>query len=1118
MYFKKLEIFGFKSFADKTVLNFGPGITAVIGPNGCGKSNIFDSIRWVLGEQSVKELRGSSMEDVIFNGTDKKPGLGFAEVSLTFSNESKMLPVDYNEVTVTRRLFRSGESEYLLNRLGVRLKDIQELFMGTGIGAEAYSLVQQGKVDLVVSARPEDRRLIFDEAAGITKYKSKKKEALNKLKETENNLLRINDIVVEVKRQIASIERQASKARRYKEEFEKLKSLEVQLGRMQWHHFQEQRRQLQTQVAELRQKENRHHAEIEEYQNLLSHEEALLADLEQKISDIHAAEIKMENQMDIEQRQIGFNDERWENLSLNESRLQQHKTQLVERCRQQQEKIDELNKAIVALTQSWDKNRQELDAKKTALEEIARRVSECKEIIRREEEKILDLNTRQVRVKNELTEIMKELQGILARKRRLEMEGTKVSSEKQEVDQKLQSVGQAIEAAQQRLNELKSKEAAKQESLTVLKERLTALQHTISELDKKRLLFISQKEFIEKLRVQYEDIPDPVVEGRILTQIWPTENHNGIIGKVKRVNPLSQEEQSQLKHRWAISNPDPLYEIICETKFIELDPQDISAKIGEITLQIETECKAREETIERMSAEQTELDRLLEEFRAQEKSLSIFESQKSEILKSVNKLISELELVDLEIKESVQLLKSLKEREDTLSAELNTSNQQIQTSQQNIKDQQNATEAQSRERESVTVTIAQLETEIDSFKNQEKNQQESLTIVLDTQQGSQEEIERIDAEIAESTQKKTKLQEESELLKLKIEDLKTQKDSLKESLRGYEAQRGDISQRLNSIHRQISAVESAIENFRGELHQYELKEQELTFSERGLKDKLLQTYKINLDDLFVAGSKDVTDVADSPVPSHQTPLAEGSAASTESLNLFFNPEELLVEIDRLKKRCDSFGSVNLVAIDEFEELRQRFEFLTKQQSDLITAKESLHQTILKINRTTRQMFMETFTKVSEEFRIYFRMLFGGGEAQLVLLDPENVLESGIEIVARPPGKKLQNISLLSGGEKTLTAIALVFGVFKVRPSPFCVLDEIDAALDESNVGRFGYLLRDFAKIAQFIVITHNKRTITHADVMYGITMQETGVSKIVSVKFSADAKKKDATQEIEVGV
>lgn len=1118
MYFKRLEVFGFKSFADKTVLNFEPGITAIVGPNGCGKSNIFDSIRWVLGEQSVKELRGSSMEDVIFNGTDKKPGLGFAEVSLTFSNESRMLPVDENEVTITRRLFRSGESEYLLNKTTARLKDIIELFMGTGIGAEAYSLIQQGKVDLVVSARPEDRRIILDEAAGITKYKSKKKEALNKLKDTDNNLLRINDIIIEVKRQIATIERQASKARRYKEEFEKLKAFEIHLAHHELGQFKAQYEALKNKLQEFKDREVQLTQEVEEFNNLIAHQTTLLEEMDEKINEINGEAIKLDGQIDIDSRQIEFNHERLENIRVNEERIAQQKEQLLERCRAQQEKIESMKQVMVSLEAINTQNKENLQEKKNHQHSITELIRDAKEKIQQDEIKILEITSKQVHVKNKLTDIMKELQGALARKRRLELEHAKVTTEKTEVDTKLQTVSQKIQEVTRKIHELKTEEDSRNKTLEELKAQFNILEQKIDDLEKKKLSLISQKEFIEKLHVQYQDIPDPIVEGRFLTTTPPLDHHTGIIGKVKKVTTVDPN--------------GPVYEITCETKFIELDPQQISGKIEELSREIEQNIQWKTELELKIEGERIQATHIADDIHEQEKSLSIFESQNNDVLAEFNKLLQELELTDTEIVEVNESYATLTKTEYELSAQLTYQNQDLDWCHNHIKEKQEFIAIKTQEREEVNVTIAQVEAEMSSFQDKLKGHQENYTMFTEALDGSLAEIKKLDEENTDFGGKKEQFSNEIAALEVKIEELKEKKESFKTVLSDNLRQKEDLAQRINSVRANVTSYDNEVEQIRQDMHNQALAEQEIFYKEKEIKDRLWQAYKYQVDQppapVVEAAPAEQAAVAEIPVSQEaqstdQPVVAEAVPAEVQAevvqpapvvepppaIVIQLSPEELVVEIERLRKRCDSFGAVNLVAIEEFEQLRERFEFLTKQQSDLITAKDSLMQTITKINRTTRQMFMETFTKVSEEFRIYFRMLFGGGEAQLVLLDPENVLECGIEIIARPPGKKLQNISLLSGGEKSLTAIALVFGVFKVRPSPFCVLDEIDAALDESNVGRFSYLLKDFAKIAQFIVITHNKKTIGSADAMYGITMQETGVSKIVSVKFTDKDKNKE---------
>jgi chromosome segregation protein len=1090
MYFKRLEIFGFKSFADKSILNFEPGITAIVGPNGCGKSNVFDSIRWVLGEQSVKELRGASMEDVIFNGTDKRPALGFAEVSVTFANESRAFPIEFDEVTISRRLFRSGESEYLINKSPVRLKDINELLMGTGIGAEAYSLVQQGKVDLVVSAKPEDRRIILDEASGITKYKTKKREALNRLKDTENNLLRVNDIVVEVKKQIATTERQAKKAQRYKEEFEQLKQYELILSQIQIKAIEEEKSQLGARAQELKDQETALTAQLEEMTNLVEYESNLLQDLEEKISEYKSQELRLENDIELNIRQVGFNEERIENLNGNTARLTQQKEQLQQKCAAHRQKVDELNQALAALRETTKAHAETLENKKAELNALLSAIESARAEIKSDEQKIFDGTSRQVAIKNALTEVMKEIQGCLARKRRLEMEITKVITEKQQADSKLALIGQDILQSMSAFEHLKSKLAGEQGILSELKAQSDALEHTFTDLEKKKLFLVSQKEFIEKLQVQYQDIPDPVVENRFFSVLPPSEKHGAIIGKVKQVLEVSPERLAQLKANFSEYNVERLYEIICETKFIEQNPQDIEDKINALDQNIaETETRLHQ-VCDEIDRQTLTIEGLAKELLNYEKTLSVFEAQKNSVLEETGKLSGELESVTGELHETETSLVALNSKETELGRQLDTLAQEVKHCQETISVKQSAIAAQSQEREDVTIAITQIETELSSWQDKEKSQAENIQVFIQALEADQTEAAGIDQELVEITAKQAKIAEEIEELRLKIEELKISKQSLRSSYSEYDIQRVEKTQRINSVRSQLTSLHTELDGVRNNLHSQQFKEQELAYKQQSIKDRLTQSYRINLDELPVA--------------------AEGEGEPAVNL------EELTGQIEALRKRCEAYGAVNLVAIEEYEELKTRFEFLTKQQSDLLTARESLLSTITKINRETKTIFMDTFTKVSEEFRIHFRLLFGGGDGQLILLDPENALESGIDIVARPPGKKLQNISLMSGGEKTLTAIALIFAVFKVNPSPFCVLDEIDAALDESNVGRFGMMLKEFAKIAQFIVITHNKKTIANADIMYGVTMQETGVSKLVSAKLNERKELAPASVETKI--
>ncbi len=1165
MYFKKLEIFGFKSFAEKTVLNFEDGITAVVGPNGCGKSNIFDSIRWVLGEQSVKQLRGTSKEDIIFNGTQSKKALNMAEVHLTFDNTSRMLPIEYDEVTVTRRLYRSGESQYLLNKTVVRLKDIQELFMGTGVGAAAYSLVQQGKVDLVVSAKPEDRRAIFDEASGITKYKAKKREALNKLKGTEDNLLRVNDITTEVKRQIGSIERQANKARKYQIEYEKLKGLEIRMARYQMSHFTDKKDLITQKVQALHDRQNELNQEHDELGQILSNEINLLNDIEQQINDINSQQIKLDGQIDVNTRQIGFNQERIEAFQRNEAKLKEQKGQLIERCRVQQEKIEEFRVVLTKLEEDRGVNRSRLEEEREQLTQLESVIEDSRARINDDEDKILSFMKKQEELRDTLTEIMKRTQGALARKRRLELELEKVSNEKQESDQKLQNIGYQINTVDGSIEELIAEKQKKEETVTRLELQIKSIEESIGEKENERLFLKSQNEFISQMTTQYEGMPNPIIEGRLIVEAKPQQHQSGIIGKVKEVLPLEQTFPPSFFQRSG-NAPKQRYEITCEAKFIELDQEKLLNNIEMISEEITMLVANKESILQTLAVERGIFQEYADEIFAKEKTRSILEAQKQDVTESTKKLIEELALVDEEMQEVETTLSESAKKEEEFNFELDSINKEIEWCQKDIKEKQHAINEKGTQREELAVSIAQMETEIQLEEQKIHDQQQNLHMFSEALDSWLEEMQRIDEELSTQDDRTGEYSREIEELTQKVAADREEKESIQAVSVDIKNQKEELAQKIGSMRTNLTGIEDEVDTIKRQIHEQEMAGQELQFSTKGIKDRLEQSYKIDYDQLMerleqVRQEQKALAESDNPIeqlidsmmatdrpvvepatPAEATPSAEASSSEetneeseedqestqatkprvdiiAETVNYLmeadeepFDPQEAETELLRLRKRCDSFGNVNLDAMDEYEELKDRFEFLTQQQSDLLEAKSQLLSTISKINRSTRQMFMDTFAKVSEEFRIHFRMLFGGGEAQLILLDQENVLESGIDIIARPPGKKLQNISLLSGGEKTLTAIALIFGVFKVNPSPFCVLDEIDAALDESNVGRFAYLLQEFTKIAQFIVITHNKKTISSADVMYGITMPETGVSRIVSVKFADDEKNKKADE------
>ncbi|MFA5145079.1 MAG: AAA family ATPase [Candidatus Omnitrophota bacterium] len=1062
MYFKKLELIGFKSFCDKTVLHFEPGITAVVGPNGCGKSNIFDSIRWVLGEQSAKSLRGSEMQDVIFNGTDSKEGVGLAEVSLTFDNEKRFFNIDHPEVSITRRLFRSGESEYLLNKTPVRLKDILDLLMGTGIGAESYSIVAQGKIDMVLSSRPEDRRLVFDEAAGITKYKSQKRETLRRLEETEQNLLRVNDIITEVKRQIGSLERQANKARKYKEVFEELKSREISLSVLEKQGLFKQKEEIISQLKELELNEAALLSAIRQQESSVAGRQAELKQQEENSIAIRNQILSLENLIVRNNEHVSYNKEKVVELTQNLEHLENQIGQVRNRIILDEEKLAQVKDAYGNVKKNIEAKSLVLAEKENQINILASSIKNSLETIANSKKQIMDFANKIANAKNEISDFSAKEQIYLARKKRLEIEKAKVFEEKSVTEESLTVVTQEVESLKKVVESINLKTSGIKNDLEQEGLVLTNINADILGVERQRLALESQKEFLEKLKSKYEDIGE-ALNAVIYLDKLPSENMSGLVVKVRDQVNLSDEDKVILK--------PANFKLSGEAKPIELDTQKIDEKISHLQDKLgvlKNEKAAKEARVEELN---NAILLLQQDLRNQEIALANKDTSRLTILEQFNKIEEEEDIIVMELQDvgnEISVLEKNIEVSQSRLSELNKEQHQIEGL--ILQEEDNISE-NSGLREEVLVVITQTKTELENLNKSIISDESTLRILEGTYKQDLESLANIEKQICDGGAKKESLALEIADAETKVirfnKEIEEQNNLLKEAEAKYRQDTEGASGMLGKI----ESDRAELDTIKNKLYELQMRDKDIDYKYRSIKDRLLQAYKIDLESL-------------------------DNTATPEDMNTVSQ------EIEKLKEKLDSYGTVNLVAIEEYDELKKRYDFLVHQQNDLLSAKESLHQAILKINRTTKQMFLETFEKVREEFRNYFRLLFNGGDAQVFLVDEQDPLESGIEIICRPPGKKLQNVLLLSGGEKSLSAIALIFAIFKVKPSPFCILDEIDAALDEANVTRFSGMLQEFTKTSQFIVITHNKKTIINANVMYGITMQESGVSKIVSVKFA----------------
>jgi len=929
VFLKSLEIFGFKSFADKVRIDFADGVAALLGPNGCGKSNVVDSVKWVLGEQSTKSLRAEKMEDVIFAGSDTRKPLNVAEVTLTFSNEHEILPVEYTEVAIKRRIYRSGESEYFINNSPMKLKDIRELFFDTGIGKSAYSIMEQGKIDQLLSTKPEERRYIFEEAAGITRFRARGAEAERKLEKTEENMHNVEAILAEVKKNYNALKSQAEKADQYRKLREDIFEAELEIQLIRLKGFLEEKKKKDARLEEKARARDELKGKIDAVSESITKQADMVNDMEARLNESHRKIYQLDMERGKRESALRMFKERTTEL---EAKAAADAGRRTVTCAKIAELEDEAERKKLSLVE-FDARIKEIEGNVEGFtEDIARfseRVQENEGTIRRNEAEIQGLD-------GTLEERRVELRAI-------------TDDIVTQLDQRLKETGYSSQERRKTEEEIRQ-----------------TLERVRIQLSGKGAL-LADAEKIESMskqdRTRLAQATLAVIRGALesLTVL------DGLFEKFGRFAPSFLDD-------------------FLAPEGIITRKREIDEKINDILSGISTRRQSNGE----LGKENQGLREKIEEYRKTLEGLRV----------NLARTQTQRAGVEAEIKR----LEREKEEQGRLLAEIG---QEIENTKARIAD----VLAQSLEAEKEKLQIAE----------EEKAQKSALT--------------GLEGEITERNK-----------------DLLSKEHELKEKSALLARAQGEIEK----LQMEATEVRTEIKNLYA------------NFAERFSRD--LSEFETRMPDLQ---------------PS----------------------QDIRPRLASLREEMKKLGQVNLMAPEEFAEVRDRHDFLANQLTDLQKAREDLHKVTEEIRTESSELFLDTYNKVKKNFHTIFRRLFGGGRAELRLETPENVLESGIEIFVQPPGKKLENIALLSGGEKSLTGVSLMFAVYMVRPSPFCLLDEIDAALDEENVGRLTGMLREFSNTSQFVVITHNKRTVAGADVLYGVTMEESGVTKLVGIRLENKANR-----------
>ncbi len=1180
MYLKRLELQGFKSFADKTILEFKPGITSVIGPNGSGKSNISDSIRWVLGEQSMKSLRGSNSSDVIFAGTQNRKSLGFAEVSIVIDNSDQKLPIEYNEVTVTRKIYRSGETGYFINKTPCRLKDILELFMDTGIGKDGYSIIGQGKIDEILSNKSEDRRRIFEEAAGIVKYRTRKQESEKKLEQTKLNLLRINDILAEIEGNIEPLKIQSEKAKKFLDLREELKGIEVGLFLYNIETYKAKLEEIIKDEEIMQSQYDEENIKLDKIRELKEALKTQVEEMTEKIEKMQNIGFESSNQIEKINSDIQVATERKENNKQNKERFnteieeikgkiveleeekkqkQEKKTNLNVNKEKFQKQLEEKEAELAQITKKLTDKELEIEEKKQIVEQSIDEKYEIAGQINAQDVNFENLEKRQKSIKQELQTAISELDEARMHKQELSKGFYDIQSKRDVALQKIEQISTQKEESTKKLKEfddkinttlydIRMKEARYKFLVETEKEKegyTKSVKSLLLECEKDNLLkkgvhgvlanLISTpkeyetaiemclgaslqniitdteedaKKLIEFLRKgnlgRASFLPITSVKGKKLDNI-KQKGIEGIIGiasdLVKYQNKYEQIVLNLLGRTVIVEDMNTAISLAKQNNYsfrIVTLKGDLINPSGAIT-----GGSVANKTVNILGRGR-EIEDLQKQIKKLEKQKEDAEKQKQEYEASIESILKEAETLEKNLQE-IEIVYAT-ENQKMVSIEENISKlearyQKLQEEQKHIEQEKIENREIKKQKEdeiqNLTKKIEELNIVIEEFaKTNQTNQSYINDLNFD--------ITNLKISVSSFDESNLSIDEMLERIEQDVENNKISIQNKMVQIKTIEEENRAIDEAIISYKEQIENIKKEVENSSKTIE--ELKQARTQNNEKlsSLEEEISSKFKV-LEDLKEQIVK--LDVKKTKLEQDMeqmiNTLWEEYELTPNNAEGFEKPANVQVaqkEVHKLRNQIKDLGSINIDSIEEYKKTKERYDFMSEQRLDLENTITKLRKMISEMTETMKTQFAEKFAIINKNFNEVFVELFGGGKAELILEDEANILECGIDIKAQPTGKKLQNMMLLSGGEKAFTAIALLFAILKINPAPFCILDEIEAALDDVNVYRFADYLKKFSKETQFLVITHRKGTMEAADTVYGVTMEENGISKLLSMK------------------